>query len=90
MLRGRVLGLRVSWMLSVHKSPVCNRPTNADQRQNDLSPRIQCGWAEEIRHLRLELAGTMPLTPMAAVRDRKVRTFVKETVGNLLINERAN
>jgi len=38
----------------------------------------------------LELAGTMPLTPMAAARDRKVRTFVKEAVGNLLINERAN
>lgn len=53
MLRGRVLGLRVSRMLSVHKSPVCNRQTNGDQRQNDLSPGIQCRWAEEIRHLRL-------------------------------------
>jgi hypothetical protein len=38
----------------------------------------------------LELADTMPLSPMAAERERKVRGFVKETVGNLLINQRPN
>jgi hypothetical protein len=38
----------------------------------------------------LELADAMPLSPMAAAREKKVRAFVKETVGNLLINERAN
>jgi hypothetical protein len=38
----------------------------------------------------LELADTMPLAPMAAARERKVRVFVKETVGNLLINQRPN
>ena len=47
-------------------------------------------YRSSMRKKLLELAGTMPLTPMAAARDRKVRTFVKETVGNLLINERAN
>ena len=38
----------------------------------------------------LELADTMPLAPMAAAREKKVRGFVKETVGNLLINQRPN
>jgi hypothetical protein len=38
----------------------------------------------------LEIADTMPLAPMAAARERKVRAFVKETVGNLLINQRPN
>ena len=38
----------------------------------------------------LELANTMPLAPMAAAREKKVRSFVKETVGNLLINQRPN
>ncbi len=47
-------------------------------------------YRSSMRKTLLELGGTMPLTPMAAARDRKVRTFVKETVGNLLINERAN
>jgi hypothetical protein len=32
----------------------------------------------------------MPLAPMAAPRERKVRAFVKETVGDLLINKRTN
>jgi len=38
----------------------------------------------------LELADSMPLAPMVAARERKVRAFVKETVGNLLINQRPN
>jgi hypothetical protein len=38
----------------------------------------------------LELADTMPLSLMAAAREKKVRGFVKETVGNLLINQRPN
>ena len=38
----------------------------------------------------LELADTMPLSPMAAAREKKVRTFVKESVGYLLINQRPN
>lgn len=38
----------------------------------------------------LEIADTMPLAPMATARERKVRAFVKETVGNLLINQRPN
>jgi uncharacterized protein YjbJ (UPF0337 family) len=32
----------------------------------------------------------MPLSPMAAAREEKVRGFVKETVGNLSINQRPN
>ena len=36
----------------------------------------------------LELADTIPLSPMVAAREKKVRAFVKETVGNLLINQR--
>jgi phosphoenolpyruvate-protein kinase (PTS system EI component) len=35
----------------------------------------------------VELADTMPLAPMPATREKKVRGFVKETVGNLLINQ---
>jgi hypothetical protein len=38
----------------------------------------------------LELADTMPLSRMVATREKKVRGFAKETVGNLLINQRAN
>jgi hypothetical protein len=38
----------------------------------------------------LELADTMPLAPMAAAREKMVRGFVKETVGDLLINRRPN
>jgi hypothetical protein len=36
----------------------------------------------------LELTDTMPLASMCAAREKKVRAFVKETVGNLLINQR--
>lgn len=43
-----------------------------------------------MRNKLLELADTMPLSPMAAAREQKVRAFVKETVGNLLINQRPN
>jgi hypothetical protein len=32
----------------------------------------------------------MPLAPMPAAREKRVRAFVKETVGDLLINKRAN
>jgi hypothetical protein len=38
----------------------------------------------------LELADTMPLAPMVPTREKQVRAFVKETVGNLLINQRPN
>jgi len=38
----------------------------------------------------LEIVDTMPLAPMAAAREKKVRAFVKETVGDLLINQRPN
>jgi hypothetical protein len=38
----------------------------------------------------LEMADAVPLTDLTAAREEKVRGFVKETVGNLLINESAN
>jgi hypothetical protein len=38
----------------------------------------------------LELADSMPLARMSAAREKKVRAFVKETVGNLLINQLPN
>jgi hypothetical protein len=40
--------------------------------------------------LELALADTMPLAPMVPTREKQVRAFVKETVGNLLINQRPN
>jgi hypothetical protein len=43
-----------------------------------------------LRKKLLELADSMPLAPMAVEREKKVRAFVKETVGNLLINQRPN
>jgi hypothetical protein len=43
-----------------------------------------------MRRKLLELADDMPLAPMSAAREKKVRAFVKETVGNLLINQRPN
>jgi hypothetical protein len=43
-----------------------------------------------MRKTLLELADTMPLSPMAAAREKNVRAFVRETVGNLLINQRPN
>ncbi len=46
------------------------------------------GYRSAMRTRLLEIADTMPLAPMAAARERKVRAFVKETVGNLLINQR--
>ena len=45
------------------------------------------GYRSDMRTKLLEIADTMPLAPMAAARERKVRAFVKETVGNLLINQ---
>ncbi|WP_108521311.1 hypothetical protein [Bradyrhizobium algeriense] len=47
-------------------------------------------YRSAMRSKLLELADTMPLSPMAAAREEKVRAFVKETVGNLLINQRPN
>jgi hypothetical protein len=52
----------------------------------DDPDRYRSGMREKL----LELADTMPLSPMAAAREMKVRGFVKETVGNLLINQRPN
>ena len=48
------------------------------------------GYRSDIRTKLLEVADTMPLAPMVAAREGKVRAFVKETVGNLLINQRLN
>jgi hypothetical protein len=48
------------------------------------------GYRSDMRTKLLEIADTMPLVPMAAARERKVGAFVKETVGNLLINQRPN
>jgi hypothetical protein len=48
------------------------------------------GYRSDIRKQLLEIADTMPLAPMAEPRERKVRAFVKETVGDLLINKRPN
>ena len=48
------------------------------------------GYRSYVRNQLLEAAGTMPLAPMAAARERKVRAFVKETVGDLLTNQRPN
>jgi len=47
-------------------------------------------YRSDVRKELLELADTMPLAPMSAAREKKVRAFVKETVGNLLINQRPN
>lgn len=52
----------------------------------DYPNRYRSGMRKKL----LELADTMPLAPMAAAREKKVRGFVKETVGNLLINQRPN
>ena len=48
------------------------------------------GYRSAIREQLLEIVDTMPLAPMAAAREKKVRAFVKETVGDLLINQRIN
>ena len=47
-------------------------------------------FRSDIREQLLELADTVPLAPMVAIREKKARTFVKEAVGNLLINQRTN
>jgi hypothetical protein len=47
-------------------------------------------YRSSMRKKLLELADAMPLSPMAAAREKMVRGFVKETVGNLLINQRPN
>ena len=47
-------------------------------------------YRSSMRKKLVELSDTMPLAPMAAAREKKVRDFVKETVGNLLINQRPN
>jgi hypothetical protein len=47
-------------------------------------------YRSDMRTKLLELADTMRLAPMPAAREKKVRGFVKETVGNLLINQRSN
>jgi hypothetical protein len=47
-------------------------------------------YRSAIRGQLLEAADTMPLAPMAVLRERKVRAFVRETVGDLLINQRRN
>jgi hypothetical protein len=44
----------------------------------------------DMRKKLLELADAMPLGRMSAAREKKVRGFVKETVGNLLMNQRPN
>jgi hypothetical protein len=45
-------------------------------------------YRSSMRKKLLELADTMPVSPMAVAREKKVRAFVRETVGNLLINQR--
>jgi hypothetical protein len=47
-------------------------------------------YRSDMRKKLLELADTMPLAPMTASLEKKVRVFVRETVGNLLINQRPN
>ncbi len=47
-------------------------------------------YRSDMRTKLLELADTMPLAPMPAAREKMVRAFVKETVGNLLVNQRTN
>jgi len=45
-------------------------------------------YRSDMRTKLLGLADTMPLAPMSAAREKKVRDFVKETDGNLLTNQR--
>jgi hypothetical protein len=47
-------------------------------------------YRSDVRKKLLELADTMPLAPMPPAREKKVRGFVKGTVGNLLFNQRPN
>src|ERR1700674_18835 len=52
----------------------------------DDPDRYRSGMRKQL----LKLADIMPLSPMVAAREKKARGFVKETVGNLLINQRPN
>jgi hypothetical protein len=45
-------------------------------------------YRSDMRKKLLELADNMPLVPMSAASEKKVRAFVKETVGTLLNNQR--
>ncbi len=47
-------------------------------------------YRSDVRKKLLELADAMPLASMPAAREKKVRDFVKQTVGNLLINQLPN
>jgi hypothetical protein len=47
-------------------------------------------YRSDMRKKLLELADSVPLARMSAAREKKVRAFVKETVGNLLINHLPN
>jgi len=47
-------------------------------------------YRSDVRKKLLELADTMPLAPMPTAREKKVRGFIKDTVGNLLINQLPN
>jgi hypothetical protein len=47
-------------------------------------------YRSDMRRKLLELADAMPLAPMSGAREKKVRGFVRETVGNLLINQLPN
>jgi hypothetical protein len=38
----------------------------------------------------LEMAGTVPLAPMSPMREKKVRSFVRETVDTLTTNNAPN
>jgi hypothetical protein len=45
-------------------------------------------YRSDMRKKLLELENSMPLATMAAGQEKKVRGFVRKTVGNLLINQR--
>jgi hypothetical protein len=47
-------------------------------------------YRSDIRKQLLEVADTMPLAPMAPQREKRVRAFVRETVGDLLTNQSIN
>jgi hypothetical protein len=48
------------------------------------------GYRSDVQRQLLEVANTMPLAPMAPSREREVLAFVKETVGDLSINQRTD
>jgi hypothetical protein len=47
-------------------------------------------WRAGIKAKLLELADSMPLSPMPPAQEMKVRGFVRETVGTLLTNQSLN